>query len=84
MDRTLSSRVFVCQQSNLSTARNLGPLFVLRTNLGPAPWGEEGNAAYYDVAPRSRLAVAGVYVGLIAALAVGMDATFVERTLGDA
>lgn len=46
--------------------------------------GEEGNAAYYEVAPRSRLAVAGVYVGLIAALAVGMDATFVERTLGDA
>jgi Zn-dependent protease len=41
----------------------------------------EGNADYYKVAPRHRLAVAAVYVGLIALLALGMDVTFVERSL---
>jgi Zn-dependent protease len=46
--------------------------------------GLEGNAEYYRVAPRHRLAVAGVYIGLIALLALGMDATFVERSLDDA
>jgi hypothetical protein len=40
--------------------------------------------AYYRVAPRHRLAVAGVYVGLLVGLAVGMDLTFVERSLSDA
>jgi Zn-dependent protease len=44
----------------------------------------EGNAEYYKVAPRHRLAVAAVFVGLIALLALGMDATFVERSLDDA
>ncbi len=43
--------------------------------------GEEGNAEYYRVAPRHRFAVAAVYIGLIVVLALGMDATFVERTL---
>ena len=42
--------------------------------------GEEGNAAYYEVSPAHRLAVAAVYVGLIAGLAVGMDLTFVDRS----
>ena len=42
--------------------------------------GEEGNAAYYEVKPAHRLAVAAVYVGLIAGLAVGMDLTFVDRS----
>jgi Zn-dependent protease len=42
--------------------------------------GEEGNAAYYAVAPRHRLAVAAVYLGLIAALVVGMDLTFVDHS----
>jgi Zn-dependent protease len=46
--------------------------------------GEEGNAEYYRVKPLHRLLVAGVYVGLIVALAIGMDATFVERTFDDA
>ena len=46
--------------------------------------GEEGNADYYRVAPRHRFAVAAVYIGLIVVLALGMDATFVERTLRDA
>jgi Zn-dependent protease len=46
--------------------------------------GEEGNAEYYAVAPRHRLAVAAVYIGLIVVLALGMDATFVERSLSDA
>jgi Zn-dependent protease len=42
--------------------------------------GEEGNAAYYAVAPRHRLAVAAVYIGLIVALVVGMDLTFVDHS----
>ena len=45
--------------------------------------GEEGNASYYAVSPRARLAVGTVYVGLIILLALGMDATHVERTLSD-
>jgi Zn-dependent protease len=40
--------------------------------------------AYYRVRPRTRLAVAAVYIGLIALLAVGMDVTFVERSISDA
>jgi Zn-dependent protease len=46
--------------------------------------GEEGNAQYYRVKPLHRLLVAVVYVGLIVGLAIGMDATFVERDFGDA
>ncbi len=42
--------------------------------------GEEGNAAYYRVSPGARLAVGLVYVGLIAACAIGMDATFIDRS----
>jgi Zn-dependent protease len=42
--------------------------------------GLEGNAAYYRVRPAHRLVVAIVYVGLIAACAVGMDLTFVDRS----
>jgi Zn-dependent protease len=42
--------------------------------------GEEGNAAYYRVPPVGRLLVAAVYIGLIVACAVGMDATYVDRT----
>ena len=42
--------------------------------------GEEGNADYYRVAPRHRAMVFAVYVGLIALLAFGMDATFVDRS----
>ena len=38
---------------------------------------------YHRVSPRARLAVAAVYIGLAALLAVGMDATFVERDLDD-
>jgi Zn-dependent protease len=40
--------------------------------------------AYYRVTPRQRAAVAVVYVGLIAALAIGMDATHLARTFADA
>jgi Zn-dependent protease len=46
--------------------------------------GEEGNADYYRVKPVHRLLVAAVYIGLIVALAAGMDATHVERTFDDA
>jgi Zn-dependent protease len=42
--------------------------------------GEEGNAAYYKVRPAHRAAVAVVYVGLIALLVLGMDATFIDRS----
>jgi Zn-dependent protease len=42
--------------------------------------GEEGNAAYYRVAPRHRLAVGAAYFGLVAALVLGMDLTFVDHS----
>ena len=45
--------------------------------------GEEGDADYYRVKQVHRLMVAGVYVGLIVALAIGMDLTHVERTFDD-
>ena len=44
--------------------------------------GDPKQQAYYRVSPRNRALVAAVYVGLIAALAVGMDLTHVVRTLG--
>jgi Zn-dependent protease len=46
--------------------------------------GGEREAAYYRVKPAHRVAVAVVYLGLIAALVLGMDATHLERTLNDA
>ena len=45
--------------------------------------GEEGNEDYYKVEPAHRLLVAGVYIGLIVLLALGMDVTHVERTFDD-
>jgi Zn-dependent protease len=39
-------------------------------------------AAYYRVSPRNRLLVATVYVGLIAALAIGMTETHLVRHIG--
>ena len=45
--------------------------------------GSEGQQAYYRVAPRARLVVAAVYVGLIVVLALGMDLTHIERTFDD-
>jgi len=65
------------------------PILILFLLLGGAEswrrWkarkrGDEGNAAYYRVTPRQRLAVGAVYVGLIASLAIGMDASFVDRS----
>jgi hypothetical protein len=38
---------------------------------------------FHRVRPATRAAVAAVYLGLAAALAVGMDATFLERDFGD-
>jgi hypothetical protein len=38
---------------------------------------------FHRVRPTTRAAVAAVYLGLAAALAVGMDATVVERDFGD-
>jgi Zn-dependent protease len=49
-------------------------------------WKERGSPeakAFHRVRPATRVAVAGVYLGLAAALAVGMDLTFVERDFGD-
>src|SRR5918997_2927598 len=45
--------------------------------------GAEGNADYYKVKPAARLAVGVVYIGLIVLLALGMDASHVERTFDD-
>jgi Zn-dependent protease len=45
--------------------------------------GDEEQQAYYRVSPRARLAVAAVYLGLAAALVLGMDATHVVRTFAD-
>jgi Zn-dependent protease len=45
--------------------------------------GSPETRSYYRVAPKHRLLVALVYVGLIALLAFGMDATHLERTLSD-
>jgi len=41
-------------------------------------------ARFHTVRPRTRVAIAAVYIGLAALLAVGMDATFLERGIGDA
>ena len=38
---------------------------------------------FHRVRPATRLAIAALYLGLAGALAVGMDATFVERDFGD-
>lgn len=38
-------------------------------------------AAYLRVAPRTRVAVAATYIGLAVALAIGMDATYLEREI---
>ena len=38
---------------------------------------------FHRVRPATRAAVAVVYLGLAAALAVGMDATFLDRDFGD-
>ena len=46
--------------------------------------GGAGQEAYYSVRPRDRLLVGAVYVGLIVALVVGMDATHLVRTFADA
>jgi Zn-dependent protease len=45
--------------------------------------GGEEQQAYYRVSPRARLAVAAVYVGLIALLVVGLDATHLHRTFAN-
>jgi Zn-dependent protease len=45
--------------------------------------GGEGQQAYYRVPPMGRLAVALVYLGLIAALSYGMHAAHLPRTFGD-
>jgi Zn-dependent protease len=44
---------------------------------------EPGVRDYHRVSRRARLAVAAVYLGLAAALAIGMDATFIERDFDD-
>ena len=45
--------------------------------------GLDGNPAYYAVPTRYRLLVGAVYVGLIVALAVGMDLTHLVRDFND-
>jgi Zn-dependent protease len=45
--------------------------------------GGDADAAYYRVKPAHRALVAAVYLGLIAALVIGMDATHLPRTFGN-
>jgi Zn-dependent protease len=45
--------------------------------------GGEETRDYYRVAPAHRLVVAAVYIGLVVALALGMDATHLQRSLSD-
>jgi len=44
---------------------------------------EPGVREYHRVRPATRVAVAAVYIGLAALLALGMDATFIERDFDD-
>jgi len=44
--------------------------------------GDIATQAYYRVTPRTRLLVGAVYLGLVALLVIGMDATHLPRTLG--
>jgi Zn-dependent protease len=44
--------------------------------------GDARTLAYYNVRPRDRFLVAVVYLGLVALLVVGMDATHLQRTFG--
>jgi Zn-dependent protease len=46
--------------------------------------GGPGTEAYYRIRPAHRAAVAAVYIGLIVALVLGMDATHLTRTFSDA
>ncbi|HEU4977649.1 MAG TPA: site-2 protease family protein [Solirubrobacteraceae bacterium] len=46
--------------------------------------GDEATLAYYRVPRKARFAVAGVYLGLIVVLVLGMDATHLVRTFADA
>jgi Zn-dependent protease len=46
--------------------------------------GDETTQAYYRVPRRARFAVAAVYLGLVAVLVLGMDATHLVRTFADA
>ncbi|WP_205699143.1 site-2 protease family protein [Conexibacter sp. SYSU D00693] len=68
------------------------PIIVLLTLLGI--WetyrrfkdlrsGDPQITEYYRVSPRNRLLVAAVYLGLIALLVLGMDATHIERDFDD-
>lgn len=45
---------------------------------------DPGQQAYYRVPPRTRLAIAGVYIGLAVALVLAMDATHLARTFSNA
>jgi Zn-dependent protease len=46
--------------------------------------GDPAARAYYRVRPRDRALVAAVYLGLVALLVLGMDATHLQRTFADA
>jgi hypothetical protein len=44
--------------------------------------GDAATQSYYRVSPRNRLLVGAVFLGLVALLVIGMDATHLPRTLG--
>jgi hypothetical protein len=60
----------------------LGGLETYRRHKALKQGGDEVRA-YYKVRPRDRVLVALVYLGLIALLVWGMDATHVARTFSD-
>ena len=63
--------------------RAAGRLRDLSALAAAAATGDEETRAYYRVRARDRALVAAVYLGLIALLVLGMDATHVERTFDD-
>ena len=65
--------LLICLLAGLETYRR----WKARKENSPA------SQAYYRVKPAQRLAVAGVYLGLIALLVFGMDAMHVARNFGD-
>ena len=81
------ARVVVSDRSHSQVSSRSGLPKVFRNETSPAAPGscaarkEPGAQAYYRVPRLSRLAVGAVYVGLAAALILGMDATHLQRSL---
>ncbi len=79
---TVVALIFVWPNPILFLVAILGALEVYR-RWKARKQGAEGNPEYYAVKPLHRLLVGAVYVGLIVALAVGMDLTLIARDFSD-